>query len=86
MLTEGTIVARHLARRTTAFVGYATDAADVAFIVLIGVPGVPAPLSDGAPVFDVDFHRGVAMRLWRGRTRIGTIVFACVDASVSFAT
>lgn len=58
MLTERTIVARHLARRTTPFVGYATDPTDVALVVLVIVPRVPTPLGDGAPVFDVDFHRG----------------------------
>ena len=62
VLTERTIFARHLARRTTAFVGHATDPADVAFVVWVGVPGVPAPLGDGAPVFDVDFHRGACGR------------------------
>lgn len=54
--TQWTIIARHLARRTTALVGDTTDSTDVAFVVWIGVAGVPAPLGDGAPVFDVDFH------------------------------
>lgn len=55
--TQRTVIARHLARRTTALVRYTTDPADVAFVVGVGVARVPAPLGDGAPVFDVDFHR-----------------------------
>ena len=54
--TEGTVITRHLTRRTTPFIGYATDPTDVAFVVLVVVPGIPVPLGDGAPVFDVDFH------------------------------
>lgn len=58
--TEWTIVAGHFAGRTAALVGHATYPADVAFavvgVVLVGA-GVPAPLGDGVPAFDDDFHR-----------------------------
>jgi hypothetical protein len=58
-LTQRTIIPRHLTRRTTPLKWDATDPTDVAFVVLvvIAVACVPAPLGNGAPVFDVDFHR-----------------------------
>jgi hypothetical protein len=58
-LTQRTVVPGHLTRWTTPLVWDATDPTDVAFVVLVvsGVACVPAPLGDGAPMFDVHFHR-----------------------------
>jgi hypothetical protein len=62
-LTQRTIIPRHLTRRAAPLKRDATDPTDIAFIVLIVVcvSCVPAPLSDSAPVFDVDFHRLVCV-------------------------
>jgi len=64
---QRTIIAWHLARRTTSLVGHTTDPTDVAFVVflIVVVAGVPAPLGDGAPVFDVDFHAHCLLK-WLG--------------------
>lgn len=63
-LTQRTVIPGHLARWTTPLVWDATDPTDVAFVVLVmsGVACVPAPLGDGAPMFDVHFHR--ALMVW----------------------
>lgn len=57
-LTQRTVISRRFTRRTAPLIRDATDPTDVAFVVLIVVcvSCVPAPLSDCAPVFDVDFH------------------------------
>ena len=61
--TQRTVVPGHLARRTAPLVRHATDPAHIALVIGVVVPRVPAPLRDGAPVFDVDFHRGLAARI-----------------------
>jgi hypothetical protein len=51
-LTEWTVIAWDLARRTTTFVGYATYATNVTFaisLVVIRVPCVPSPLGNSMP-------------------------------------
>jgi hypothetical protein len=60
VLTERTIIAWHLTRGAAAFVGYATYATNITFtvsLVMIRVSGVPLPLSNSVPCFDLYLHQ-----------------------------
>jgi len=56
---ERTVIPRHLTRRATALIRHSAYPADVALAVLLGLrgAGVPAPVRDGVPVFNVDLHQ-----------------------------
>lgn len=56
--TKRTVISRHLASWAAAFVGHPAYAAYIALgVVVLVVAGVPLPLSNCMPGFDVDFHR-----------------------------
>lgn len=72
-LTQWTVVTGHLASWTTSLERDATDTTNIALTVVIWIIGacVPAPLSDGMPFLDLDFHGRVGRHTlgWRGGRR-----------------